>query len=270
VSPKRYTEEEVTALLQRAAELQVQSPGSRAMTLEEVEKVAAEVGLDAALIRRAANELRHGEGQKASPGWVRKLLGGPAKLRWEVEVDGEIDESAHEAILEAIHVSITEPGTTSTAGRTLTWSFVTQGKTISVSVSPRNGKTVIRVEEGLANLIGGLYGGIVGGVGGGLGPFAGIAGAALLGPVGAVAGVLLTLGASYVGTRAIYDKVTDKKEQKLAGLVDEVREAVERSIEARGGLSAARGRQGLADAPFDESQLDAVQSVVEVKQEIDE
>jgi hypothetical protein len=259
VSGQRFSDQEVAALLQRTAELQAEGSGGRGMTLEEVERIAAEAGLDAALVRRAASELRRPGGAARTSGWLRKLLGGPAKLRWEIEVDGEIDEAAHEAILEAIHMSISEPGTTSTAGRTLQWSFVSQSRKVLVSVSPRNGRTVIRVEEGMGNMIGGIYGGVLGGVGGTLAPLAGIGGAALLGATGALAGIFVALGATYVGTRAIYNKVTDSREQALAGLVDEVRAAVEASVEGPtqplstldgdSALADARERQGVIDAP---------------------
>ena len=56
-----YTEQEVAALLERAAELQAQAarrnehrPG---LSLAELEDVAAEAGLDPSLLRQAAGEL---------------------------------------------------------------------------------------------------------------------------------------------------------------------------------------------------------------------
>jgi hypothetical protein len=61
MSDRVYTAEEVTALIERASELQAQTGSTGAprggLTLTELEGVAAEAGLDAALLGRAAQEL---------------------------------------------------------------------------------------------------------------------------------------------------------------------------------------------------------------------
>jgi hypothetical protein len=74
--PERtYTEEEVAALFERAAKLQAgtSKPRDRAgLTLEELEHIAAETGLDPVLLRRAALELDEPDwsedGRSGSPG----------------------------------------------------------------------------------------------------------------------------------------------------------------------------------------------------------
>lgn len=252
MSSPRFTEKEVAAILQRAAELQVTAPGTRSVSLEELEHIAVEAGMDASLVRRAAQELSRGEAG-ADKSWLRTLLGGPTSLKWEFEIEGEIDATGHERILEAIHSTLSEPGNVSTTGRTLTWNIVSQSRKLGVTVTPKNGRTLVRVEDHLGNLMGGVFGGVGGGVGGSVTPFLAIAGGAVLGPVGVgiavAAGLLGTLG----GTRAIYGAVTRKREERLTVLVDSIREAVERSIDRGGDPARAEGEGRAAESALAEA-----------------
>ena len=99
---------------------------------------------------------------------------------------------------------------------------------MSVIVTPRAGRTRIRVQERLGALAGGLYGGLMGGVGGsGTGMAFGIGmGAAGL-PFIAACGIAgLAVGGSYALARAIFTMSVRFKAKQLDKLIDQLAEHV--------------------------------------------
>ena len=87
-------------------------------------------------------------------------------MQEESDVDGEISPADYELIVDTIRTTLHDEGTVSAFGRTFTWSSRVQsskGRNVSVTLSPRNGRTRIRIDERLGQLAAGLYGGIVGG-----------------------------------------------------------------------------------------------------------
>lgn len=166
---RRYREEEVAEILQRAARIERRRQEEQpALSLAEIEAIARESGMDPSLVRHAAREL---EAQKSSR-LARMLLGAPATRTLERTVEGELTVEAHEILAADIRAALGTSvmmGQMSTVGRTLTWTGFGQSGSIEVSISPRNGETVIRIDVNSKNLAGGLFGGIIGGVGGGLG-----------------------------------------------------------------------------------------------------
>ena len=165
-----YSEQEASLILRRAGELAAHEPhgDARRLSLSELEASAEEAGIDRALVRRAAGELRHTP-SAAPPDHA--FLGGPTAIVFEAVVDGELATDAHEHVVHAIRRHTSEQGSHDVLGATLTWSTVLaarqMGRNILVTVSPRHGVTTIRVEERLGQLAGAMFGGILGGVGGG-------------------------------------------------------------------------------------------------------
>lgn len=171
--PRRYAEEEVARLLERATELQrvEGSPGTVAggLTLRELEEIATEAGIDPHHLRRAAAELEGG-GTSPRSRWSW-LTGAPATLLFERTVADELQPDAFEGLSAEIQRSVGALGQASVVGRTLTWQAETPNRTRSlrIVVTSRAGKTRIRIEERLNQLAGALFGGLVGGVGAGAG-----------------------------------------------------------------------------------------------------
>lgn len=257
-SERRYSDKEVALILKRAAEMS-QAKSAGGMTADELERIALEAGIDPAAVRLAAEEVARGE---AKGGLGEALLGGPTSLRAVFELDGELSEEHHEALLAAVQRNVDAPGTLNVAGRTFSWHAAPQGRSLVVQVAPSRGKTVVRIEERLGSLIGGIYGGVGGGVGGSLVPLAGFAGAALLGPAGVVLGLLLSSLGTYAGTRAIFGSVARRRKKVLEALGADLRRTLEEILPkpaevttttmtstAESALSAARERQGLGPAP---------------------
>jgi hypothetical protein len=234
--PRLYDEREVGKILERATELQRQEPARAAegggLSLEELEEIALEAGIDTRLLRRAAVELDTGEIDPS--GWDR-LVGDHTTLVYEATVPGELGQDHFEGVVSAIQQGAREHGQPSLLGRTLTWQAETPSKTRSmqVVVSARRGETHVRVEERLHQFAAGLFGGIIGGVGGGVGVGVGLpVGLEVLGSAFfAVAFPLGILGLSYLGAMQIYRQVVKRRRAKLMELLERITEAVRRGIE---------------------------------------
>lgn len=152
----RYSEEEVGQILRRIADAQ---PG-RSLTLAELEAVATEAGLDAALVRRAASDVRVRPEPVAGP-----PVGafGPTMLTQERRVEGRLDASAWEELVAQIRRHLKIEGGVEHLGKELVWSSNPRvsGRDVRVQVTPRRGQTTIRVHERTDKLALRLYGGIM-------------------------------------------------------------------------------------------------------------
>lgn len=172
LSSRRYNEKEVADIIKRASEMQqVESTAesTTGMSLSELEQVAREAGLDPSLVRRAASDLD----TRVSDRKPSAFIGAPTNLVLERTIDGEVPVDEYETIVLEIQRELGGVGQVSTLGRSLVWTM--QGvdrrrvstRTVQVTVTPRNGRTTIRMEEPLGQLAGGLFGGLMGGLGGG-------------------------------------------------------------------------------------------------------
>lgn len=238
---RRYSDEEVARILERATEMHREDPAhasvGRGMTLEELKAIAGEAGIDHALVQRAAWEL-DSRVEQASPS--SGLLGEARTLVLERVVPGEVDEDTFEILVVEIQRHTGVHGQPSVLGRTLTWRTDTPNNTRStqVTVISRHGETRIRVEERLHQLVGQLFGGIMGGAGGGLGFGLGlpIAVEVLGSAVLAVALPVGALGLSYAVARGIFVRIARRRRRALQRLLDQLTETVGRSV--RKGLEA--------------------------------
>jgi hypothetical protein len=246
---RRFDDAEVARVLERAAKLEATRGGSQGMTLAEIEDIAAKAGLDPALVRQAAQSVASSSEsiEKTHP-LVRFFFGAPFTLRYELELEGEITEGDHEAIAHALQTKLGEAGQMSAVGRTFSFHVMSQNRSLHVGVSSRNGRTIITAEEKLGNLAGGLFGGIGGGVGGGVTPLVAIGGAALFGPVAAVAASTLFFGAVWGATRAGYKGMVEKRDAKLRGVVEEIASTLGETVVRRDAttLEEARRSHGLS------------------------
>jgi hypothetical protein len=175
IAERTYREEEVAAILRRAAQLERERGTTEsALNLREIEAIARDSGIDLSLVRQAARELDEGDGR----GIAAAIAGAPLRRAIERVVDGEIGAEHHERLAQEVREVLSAsgvgnrwmlPGGISSIGRSLTLSGFTGTSAIEVNVAPREGKTIIRISADRSQLAGGLFGGIVGGVGGGFG-----------------------------------------------------------------------------------------------------
>lgn len=239
-SERRYTDEEVKRLFLRASELESQSPRlptpADGPTLRDLEVIAAEAGLDPALLRKAAHELdgaRTGAPPPAGGGSL--FLGAPHSVEFERVVPGEAPSQLLEALVPLIQRAAGGMGQPSLMGRTLTWTSSDPQRTsiLQVSVSARRGKTHIMAQERFGNLAGALFGGLMGGLGMGAGVPLGLGvglGALGSGLVGAFLSSAV-LGGSYLLARSLFRRRVQRRIRDLKGLMEDLVATVEDGVE---------------------------------------
>ena len=232
---RTYREEEVAAILQRAARLERdQGTAEGALNLREIEAIARDSGIDLSLVRQAARELDDDDGW----GIAAAFAGAPLRRTIERVVDVEIGAALHERLAQEIREVLSWsgagnrwmlPGSVSSIGRSLTLTGFTGTSAIEVNVAPRDGKTLIRIAADRSQLAGGLFGGIVGGVGGGAGANVGWMIPTLLHLhwlAGLIGAGLVVFGA-YLLARAIFAANARGVDQRLDALADRLQAVAE-------------------------------------------
>lgn len=117
---RRYTDEEVAAIFERAAEPQQQSlpaPDGRGMTLAALQEIGREVGFSPEAIAQAAHSLE----QRGRPG-SRTLLGVRVGVGRTVEVDGAISEASWERLVADLRETFRARGVVYSEGVARHWS----------------------------------------------------------------------------------------------------------------------------------------------------
>ena len=211
--------------------------------LSDVREAAAEVGIPERYVARAQSELGlsatdSGERSARAPARAtgpaksvavrtaehNHLVGAPLNIIREIEIPVEVRAEEFEMLALMIQRAVGDPGHVSVLGRSMHWSAVQQQRRLQISVVPRNGRTIIRADERLQPLVGGLFGGIVGGVGGGVGGGAALPlGIALTHSAAAAFGFFgATVVGAYVLARTIYVSIRGKRERDLSNLLDEL------------------------------------------------
>lgn len=247
--PRRYDEDEVARILKRATEIRqeraAEELASDGLTLDELEGIAREAGIDVGHLRQAALEMDSGE---LGGGFLARMAGDRLTLVREMSLAGEMEEDGYEAIVAVAQARVKEHGTVALLGRTLTWRSESQSKTRSTRlvVSVRSGETRIQVEENLHQFAAGLHGGLTWGGGAGLGLGVGLPLAISLGSGAlAVAVPAAVMGLSFIGARRIYRHIVGRRRRELAGLLEAVADAARahiseplppRSADAQGAL----------------------------------
>jgi len=235
---RQYRDEDIQEIVRRAAELEATNPtASGAMTIGGVERLAAEVGIPADLVRSAARSLdvrRTPAEPPAPPPKRNPFLGGPTRIVFERVVDGEVPDADFPLMVDEIRRVLHNVGQVSQLGRSFAWTVMRGGgstRSVEVVVTVRGGYTRITVQEPLGNLLGGIFGGIGGGMGGaGLGPVLGIT-IDGLGMGGGVAAVLvpLWLMLTFATARTSYYYATRRRSRALENLADRL-EALAREL----------------------------------------
>lgn len=221
---RRFNETDTDAILRRAAELASgaeETPARRGLTIEEMEALVREAGLDPELVRRAAQDVTLKQVQGATP-WA----GAPRRILLERELQGEVTEELWESMVGEIQRTLGGIGFASRVGRTRSWTTGQTGsrgptsRSVSISVSSHKGKTVIRADENLSQLAGATFGGLVGGLGGSTtGIWMGIGMGVLHSPLIAFGLVATSVLSSYALARGIFRRSFRKRSEELTELL---------------------------------------------------
>ncbi|HWZ27169.1 MAG TPA: serine/threonine-protein kinase [Gemmatimonadales bacterium] len=246
---RRFSEGEVQEIVKRATEIEATNPTeSGAMTIGGVEALAAEVGIEPALVRKAAGAMSRSS-TPATPGALEisptnHVIGGPTRLFIEREVEGELPDSEFPTLVEEIRRMLSDVGQVSQLGHSFSWISSRGSKwrsqDLEVSLSVRNGRTRIRAREDLSALIGATFGGIGGGMGGGgMGPLMGVmAGALHLQALAFVIVIPTWLGITYLTARTVYKRSVAKRIAGIGPLVERLAELTRELVPNRPRLEA--------------------------------
>jgi serine/threonine protein kinase len=227
---RRYSDGEVQEIVRRAAEMEVSQPTlTGALTIGGIQEVAAEAGIDPAMVRRAAVQVdvpsRRTIDTSSRKFWSR-VAGGPTRIGIERVVTGEVTESDCAYLVEEVRAVVGSAGITSTLGRSVTWVAQRSSNSgltrdVQVSITMRGGQTRISIREGLGQLAGGIFGGFGGGLGGGgLGPIIGATAGGLHAPLlAAILGPLWVIGV-LSGARTAYHYASTGRQKELEQLAD--------------------------------------------------
>lgn len=215
----KYSDEESALILHRAAELQAKE--GRSLSLPELEAAAAEVGIDVALVRRAAHEVALG-GPAPAPPAPRSggMLGAPLLLVHERVVPGALGRGAWDDAVAEISRQLGVAGRVEATERQFAWKDPL-GRAVRVSIVARGDRSLIRVEERMSGAAGGLFLGMGLPVGlGGLGFILPICIAALELPVLIPVALAAWWALAFLLARTIFKTVASQRDRELRALAD--------------------------------------------------
>ncbi|MEM8484345.1 MAG: hypothetical protein AAF564_02295 [Bacteroidota bacterium] len=138
-----YSDQEVSAILKRAGEMQAtESPEETlGLSLEELQEIASEAGFDPKMIAAAAGEMERGE----QPGKRKRLINVPTSMHIERVIPGEVDESRYPEVIAQIGEAFGMVGRSGQVGKSLEWTHTSERSSLQVTVLPQNGQTKVRM-----------------------------------------------------------------------------------------------------------------------------
>ncbi|MEP0548591.1 MAG: hypothetical protein ABJF88_16770 [Rhodothermales bacterium] len=149
---RRYTEHEIHALFERAAERQEQARRAEAaseggLTLDELQRIGRETGIAPEHIAEAAVEL-------AAAGPTRpagKMLGMPVEVRRARAVAAPVTDEAWEQMVTDLRKTFKQPGVAGRVGRVREWATTTEENRmpVRVSVTPEDGGAHVTIEQSM-------------------------------------------------------------------------------------------------------------------------
>jgi len=219
---RRYSDEEVKAILERATEVQADPGASRltdpdGMTLEELEEIAREADIDPGRVRRAAEEM---DVAASTSEFGSGFLGAPTRLRIHRIVEGEASADTMDTLIGVIE-RLAGTGEPRLIGGTLSWKSGEGDRKLRISVESSGGRTLIRAEEDLKKTAGSMFGGTMGAGGGvGFGVGIGVGIGALGSPLFAILWPTGVIAACYYGVRKGYARLAGNRRDELQRIVD--------------------------------------------------
>lgn len=237
----RFGDDEISRILQKAAELQERSAGvpgesGRGLTLAELRQVALEAGIDPRFVDLAASDFGGDVETQES-----QLAGGTLQWHYHVAVPNEIDDGDRERILQALRGMLGKKGTLEDVFGRMEWTHDDGLGPVIVGISSRDGVTDIDVTTSRSAEAGFIHSLLV--------PFGGLAigltTANALALSGAIVAPLIAGGAlvSYVGTRFLYGQRARWWEKRLEKVVGRLSSIVQ------SGGAALPARQKAIPAP---------------------
>jgi hypothetical protein len=228
VGERRYTEEELALILNRAAERQegVEASAPR-YTLADIQEIAAGAGIAPDHVASVAAALRDERVQRGG------VLGAPHRFRFDESIDGEVADDVIGELFDVVRRTLGVQGEVTEALGTVEWKGQDTFGSSYVTVARRAGRTTIGVlttrtdAVALAGTLGGMgafFGAI--GVGAAL-----VATVGLAGPLAVAVGMGVATSGAWLSVRATWrryaQRVITRTEALGSALVATARNAVE-------------------------------------------
>ena len=236
VGERRYTEEELALILNRAAERQEGVPASAPRyTLAEIQEIAAGAGIAPEHVASVAATLRDARAQKGGG-----VLGAPERFRFEESIAGEVADDVVGELLDLARRELGVQGSVSEAFGSVEWKGKDSTGATFVTITRRAGRTTLAVLSARTDAAGVTWT---------LGGFGAIAGSvavtsalfqllALSPPLATAAGVIAGGGGAWLWARAIWRRLARRWEERTgaigSALVATARRAVDEGRVARG------------------------------------
>ncbi|MFN3651056.1 MAG: hypothetical protein ACK47B_15890 [Armatimonadota bacterium] len=244
-----YDEKQAGAILKRAVERSAAAGAERSsgISLAEMERIAAEIGIDPRHVRAAAAEVAG-----------RSAAGTAGVIDLEQVVPAELTEEAWDSILAELRRLFGDAGTASAVGRAREWDLRQDTINVHASVVSRGGSTRVHLLENhsTALSLAWLIWLIVSLIAAGL---AALGGASTGGLDQALINALLTggvSGAAYLGIRASAQRWQRRQQERMEGLLQRVAGLIRQHQPGAADLTPTAEAQELPEA------AEAVQPVV--------
>jgi hypothetical protein len=205
---QKYTDQQMALILKRAAEMQAAGDES-SHSLESIQEIARQVGIDPRLVAEAATSLD-------APRANRSLFGAPSAFRVARRLSGSAVPIDHAAVLGTIRDHLPFAGEARNVGDGIEWhSGPADNKTV-VAISPTANGPMLRIDARQHGTKAMLY--LAAGT---VGVTVGAASVALLSvPAVAVAVGVGTFAASFAGARAIWNRHAKRQSKRFRALSD--------------------------------------------------
>lgn len=213
---RRFTEEEFALILRVASESSVETGAAEpreGLTLAEIRSIATEAGIDPDKVSRAAAYLSSATETTAS-----RLIGGATRHRLEHSVPGTVPPTELGRVIDVARRDLGTQGESREVMGGLEWKGGTSTSSIAVSITPRDGETVLQLSADRTETLAGVYAGV--GI-----PVAGVI-AATLGKLvfgeshaGIAAAILSGFVPSLIVARGLWKRSTKKWRSRLLALL---------------------------------------------------
>lgn len=224
----RYTESEFALILRKAIELQERHIGvdtAQGLSLREIQAIASEIGLDPALVERAASLV-----PRTHEGKMVRLFGGPGLYHMEYSVEGEIAKDDFGTMVDAVRRVTGHQGQVTEVLGSIEWKTVGEVSQLLVSVSPRDGRTIVKIMANRepAAILTFLFPGLAGLIG------IGIAGAIIEPSTvpGVLSIIVAAVGGAFLTSRTIWKATTARFRARLHELMTSLSTTAERALKA--------------------------------------
>lgn len=239
---RRYSDEEFALILRTASEVQAgpdPAPPRQGLTLSEIQEIAAEVGIDPDRVSKAAALLPSATGEGLS-----RLVGGHPRHRLEHTVKGGVPTAALGRVIDLARREMDTQGETREVLGGLEWKGGTSTTSVTVSVTPREGETVLQASTDRSETMAGIFAGVTLPVGGIIGV---TLGKLVFGEsdAGIAAALISGMTPALIFARAIWKRSTRHWRERLFHLMD----AMAREAEEAAGKAGGEGAPGAPPGP---------------------